>query len=108
MSRPTNQTIERCYFELFASHYNMPAGAVVFTDKPDVIVRGERAIGIEIANLYVASGADPASEQVQRVRRLQVIERAQSLHYASGGRRIELSVDFDPKYPIRDIEPLPR
>jgi hypothetical protein len=108
MSRPTNQTIERCYFKLFASHYDMPAGAVVFTDKPDVIVRGERSIGIEIANLYVDSGADPASEQVQRVRRLQVLERAQALHHESGGRHIELSVDFDPKCPIRDIEPLAR
>ena len=62
MSRPSNQTIEQYYFELFATHYDMPAGAVVFTDKPDVIVRGERTIGIEIANLYIASGADPASE----------------------------------------------
>ena len=80
----------------------------MFTDKPDVIVRGERAIGIEIANLYVASGADPASEQVQRVRRLQVLARAQSLHRASGGRHIELSVDFAPKHPIRDVDPLAR
>jgi len=100
--------MERYYFELFATHYDMPAGAVVFTDKPDVIVRGERTIGIEIANLYIASGADPASEQVQCARRLQVLARAQSLHHTSGGRHIELSVDFDPKHPIRDIEPIAR
>jgi hypothetical protein len=96
MSRPSNQTVERYYFELFRSHYEVPDGDLVFTDKPDVIVRGTQTIGVEIANLYLASGADSASEQVQRVRRLQILERAQALHLASGGRHIELSVGFSP------------
>lgn len=106
MSRPSNQTIERYYFELFQSHYEVPDGDLVFTDKPDVIVRGTRTIGIEIANLYLSSGADPASEQVQRARRLQVLGRAQALHRASGGRHIELSVGFNPEYPIQELEPV--
>ena len=104
MSRPSNQTVERYYFDLFQSHYKVPDGARVFTDKPDVIVRGAQTIGIEIANLYISSGADPASEQVQRLRRLQILERAQSLHLASGGRSIELSVDFNTEHPIHEIE----
>src|SRR5450830_163932 len=106
MSRPSNQTIERYYFELFQSHYEVPNGDLVFTDKPDVIVRGTQTIGIEIANLYLSSGADPASEQVQRARRLQVIVRAQALHRASGGRHVELSVGFNPEYPIQELEPV--
>lgn len=106
MSRPSNQTVERHYFELFRSHYEVPDGDLVFTDKPDVIVRGTQTIGVEIANLYLASGADPASEQVQRVRRLQILKRAQALHRASGGKRIELSVGFNPEYPIQELEPV--
>lgn len=106
MSRPSNQTIERYYFEPFRSHYEVPDGDLVFTDKPDVIVHGTQTIGIEIANLYLTSGADPASEQVQRVRRLQILERAQALHLASGGRHIELSVDFNLEYPIQELEPV--
>ncbi len=106
MSHISNQTIERYYFDLFRSHYAVPAGELVFTDKPDVIVRGEKTIGVEIANLYFTCGADPASEQVQCASRRQVLKRAQALHRASGGRNIELSVDFNPVYPIKKVEPV--
>lgn len=106
MSRPSNQTVERYYFELFRSHYEVPDGEIVFTDKPDIVVRGTQTIGIEIANLYITSGSDSASEQVQRTRRFQVLERAQKLHYDSGGRSTELSVDFDPEYPINELDPI--
>ena len=108
MSSQRNQTIERHYFEQFRSHYELPAGEIVFTDRPDVIVRGAKSIGIEIANLYLASGADPASEQAQRPRRLQILERAQELHRSSGGRRIELSVGFSPEHPICELDPIAR
>jgi hypothetical protein len=106
MNRPSNQTVERYYFELFRSRYEVPEGELVFTDKPDVVVRGAQTIGIEIANLYITRGDDPASEQVQRARRLQILECAQSLHRASGGRHIELSVDFHPEHPIQEIKPI--
>ncbi len=106
MSRPSNQTIERNYFELFRSHYEVPEGEIVYTDKPDVILRSSQTIGVEIANLYLTSGADDTSEQVQRARRLQILERAQALHRASGGKRIELSVGFNPEYPIQELEPV--
>ncbi|QBR04223.1 hypothetical protein [Paraburkholderia pallida] len=108
MPRPTNSEIEQYYFDLFRSHYALPAGRIEYADKPDVILHGERRLGIEIANLYLADGSDPASEQVQRRRREQVLERAQSLHLASGGRRIELSAAFDPGVPILEIDPLAR
>jgi hypothetical protein len=108
MSRPNNQEVERYYFEQFRSHYPMPEGELVYTDKPDVITRGSTAIGVEIANLYIVSGADPAGEQVQRIRRQQTLARAQALHLAAGGRRIELSVDFQPNQPILEVESVAR
>lgn len=106
MSRPSNQAVERHYFEQFRSHCQVPIGEIEYTDKPDVIIRGPRTIGIEIANLYLTEGADPASEQVQRVRRARTLERAQSLYLSTGGKRIELSVDFRPEHPIREVESL--
>ena len=106
MSRSSNQTIERHYFEQFRSHYQLPDGELEYSDKPDVVIRGKRTVGIEIANLYLTNGADPASEQVQRARRLQVLDRAQALHSYAGGRSIELSVDFRPEQPIHEIEPV--
>ena len=106
MSQPSNQTIERYYFDLFKSHYDLPNGELVFTDKPDVIIRGSQTLGIEIANLYILSGSEASCEQVQNRRRLQTLDRAQILYRASGGRNIELRVDFDPQHPILDIENL--
>ncbi|HEX7909914.1 MAG TPA: hypothetical protein VF534_17735 [Paraburkholderia sp.] len=106
MPRPTNREIEQYYFGLFQGHYVLPAGEIEYKDKPDVIVHGERHLGIEIANLYLVDGSDPASEQVQRGRRGQVMARAQALHRQAGRRDIELWATFDPSEPIRDIEPL--
>jgi len=108
MSQLSNQQIERYYFEQFRLHYPMPKGELVYTDMPDVIIRGDTVIGIEIASLYITSGADPASEQVQRTRRRQTLVRAQKLHSAAGGRCIELSVDFQPNQPILEVDPIAR
>jgi hypothetical protein len=106
MSRSSNRSIERYYFEQFRSHYRIPDGELQYDDKPDVVIRGEKTVGIEIARLYRANGADPASEQVQRIRRLQVLDRAQALHSYAGGRSIELSADFSLDQPIHEIEPV--
>ncbi len=108
MSRPSNQEIERYYFEQFRSHYPMPEGELEYTDKPDVIIRGSKVIGVEIANLYIDPGGDPASEQRQRDRRQRTLARAQELYLAAGGRYIELSVDFQPDQPILEVEPIAR
>lgn len=104
MSRLSNRAIEQHYFEQFRKHYSLPAGELEYSDKPDVIIRGTKTLGIEIANLYVSSGDDPSSEQVQRPCRARVLERAHALHLAAGGDSAELSVDFDPKHPIHEIE----
>ena len=106
MSRPSNQAIERHYFDQFRSHYPLPNGTIIYTDKPDVIVRGTRILGVEIACLYLVSGADPSSEQVQRQRRLEVLKLAQKVHLARGGKKIELSVDFSPVHSILNIRSL--
>jgi len=102
MTRPSNQAVERHYFEQFKVHYPIPFGHVAYGNKPDVIIQGEQLIGVEIANLYLADGADPASEQTQRRFRQEVLEQAQALYLAAGGRAIELTVAFDQAQPIRD------
>lgn len=108
MNRPSNSKIEQYYFEQFRRDYPLPEGDVYFTDKPDVIVRADCTLGVEITNLYIVSGSDPASEQVQRRRRKKVLERAHAAYLAEGGGKFELSVGFDPLQPIEQLEPLAR
>lgn len=104
MDRLSNAQIERHYFEQFRNDFPLPAGELIYTDKPDVIIRGVSTLGIEITNLYIRPGADPTSEQVQRIRREQALHRAQSLFQALDGKRFELSVDFHPDKPILDTK----
>lgn len=106
MTNARNSEIEKYYFELFRRAYVLPEGEIYYTDKPDVIVRGTRTLGIEITNLYIAPGEDDASEQVQRHRRAQVLEQAQKAFLASGGKKIEISADFNPDKPIYQIRPI--
>ena len=51
MDRPSNAQIERHYFERFRNDFPLPAGEIIYTDKPDVIIRGGSTLGIEITNL---------------------------------------------------------
>lgn len=104
MNRPSNQSVERHYFEQFRRDYVLPVGEVFYTDKPDVIIRGPRTIGIEITNLYLASGRNPQSEQVQRHRRIRVLEVAQRMFLAASGKNTELSVDFSSAHAIHEVE----
>ena len=100
------QEQERAVFEMFARDFELPAGAIVYGDKPDVVIDGTRKIGIEITDLYLSDGDDPDSEQVQRRHRDAVLQRAQTLHREAGGRAIELHFAFDFEKPIRKIGPL--
>lgn len=100
------QEQERALFEMFARDFDLPAGEIVYGDKPDVVIDGTRKIGIEITDLYLADGSDPGSEQVQQRHRDAVLQRAQTLHREAGGRAIELHFAFDFEKPIRKIEPL--
>jgi hypothetical protein len=104
MNRPSNREIEQYYFDQFRGHFPLPAGEVEHGDKPDVVIHGERVLGIEIANLYLTDGGDPRSEQVQRKRRETVVRKAQTQHSRAGGKRIELTVSFDPARPITDVK----
>ncbi|MHB1667640.1 MAG: hypothetical protein ACYCSR_05625 [Thiomonas sp.] len=100
MTRASNQAIERGYFEQFRAHFPLPAGSVEYTDKPDVIIHGARKLGVEIANLYLSDGGDSSSEQAQRRFRKRVLQEAQAQYLAAGGRKIELTISFDPTHPI--------
>ncbi len=102
MSRPSNREIEQYYFDQFRVHFPLPAGEVEYGDKPDVVIHGERKLGIEIANLYLTDGVDPNSEQVQRKRREAVVRDAQKRHSLAGGKKIELTVSFDLSRKITD------
>src|SRR5947209_3874794 len=89
------QRIERHYFERFRKIYPLPSQSVTFGDKPDLILTGERKIGIEITNFYVTEGERPESEQRQRQRRESVVSRAQALYEGALGKNIELTFGFD-------------
>ncbi|WP_156965838.1 hypothetical protein [Paraburkholderia bannensis] len=97
---------ERRIFEMFASHITLPAGEIVYDDRPDVLIDGPRKIGVEITDLYLADGDDPTSEQVQRRCREAVLERAQRLYLSTGGRPIEFHFAFAIERPIQSVEPL--
>jgi hypothetical protein len=104
MSRITNTDIERFYFSRFVRDIPLPDGTIEYGDKPDVIVRGDRVIGIEIARLYITPGTDPSSEQVQKAKRAECIAQAQKRYLASGGKRFEWTFGFNPQHPILDVK----
>ena len=104
MSRPSNQEIEKYYFELFTKDFLLPNGELEYGDKPDVIIRGTKNIGIEIANLYLVDGAAEASEQVQRKRRENVIKLAEADYKLKSNLCYEFHISFDSKIPIIDVE----
>ena len=106
----TKRDLERFYFERFARTGYLPEGIPEYGDKPDVLLKGDRTIGIEITRLYVESGCLEESEQRQSPLRDAVVSDAQRLFLAADGRRIELYVTFDPKHPIVSLrrKELPR
>lgn len=104
MTRPSQKEIEQRYFQEFVNHFAVPDGRVIFDDMPDVIISGNETIGIEIANLYKQDVRDSLAEQVQIKHRDKVIKLAELLYLASNTKRIKLWVDFDPEYPITNIE----
>lgn len=97
------QVIEQYYFEQFRTHYEVPTGEITYDDKPDVRI-ASNALGIEIVRLFIKDGRDCSSEQVQTIRRENVLARAQQMHSKAGGRAIELHVDFEPGQPITNVE----
>jgi hypothetical protein len=100
---PSNQEIERYYFEMFQKIYSLPPGEIKYADKPDVIIRGTRIYGIEITNLYVEDGTKLASEQRQSGLRRDAVALAQTLYERTGGPNIEMTFSFDGDHRIRNV-----
>ena len=106
MSKISNQDIEKYYFEMFRKDYPLPQGTVVYGDSPDVIIDGERRIGVEITNFYHKCGKLPESEQVQSRLRKKVISNAQRRYQEQNCRKLSISLGFDKSNPIRDQKTL--
>ena len=100
MARPSNDKIERHYFEKFRQVYQLPDGTVAYGDKPDVKIVGGKKIGIEMTGFFLKSGSLFDSEQRQRPLRAKIIKEAQRLYRADSGKNIELTFSFDGNTPI--------
>jgi hypothetical protein len=106
MSKISNQDVEKYYFEMFRQDYQLPSGTIIYGDSPDVIMVGERKIGIEITNFYHKPGSLPESEQIQSRWREKVVSEAQLLYEKQNGGKFEISFGFDISHPIRDQKSL--
>lgn len=96
----TNQDIERHYFEQFRAAYKLPNGLTEYADRPDVLLKGARTIGIEMTRFYLQPGGSPDSEQKQGPRREGVVSDAHKLYREAGGKNFELTITFNPDRPI--------
>src|SRR5262249_35565248 len=99
---------ERYYFEMFSRDFPLPNGKIEYSDRPDVILRGERTIGIEITKFYLKPGHLSASEQRQRIKRDEVVSTAQRLHREQSGTDVGFSFGFDKNHPIGNEKTLAR
>ena len=108
MNRISNQDIEKYYFEKFCKDYPLPLGTITYDDSPDVIIKGERQIGIEITNFYLEKGSHPESEQVQSKLREKAVSEAQRIYICENGKKIEITFGFDEAKPIQDKKKLIR
>lgn len=100
MTEIRNSKIERHYFEQFRKAYALPDGLITHGDRPDIIICGTKKVGVEITRFFVKSGQVLSSEQRQRCLRSHVVSDAHRRYLASGGRKIELTFEFDSTHPI--------
>jgi hypothetical protein len=100
--RSTKGKIQQYYFDLFRKDYPLPDGTIRHGDKPDVILHGERKIGIEITNFYLEDGCSHNSEQLQSKTREQVVAEAEAICQQAGCVAHHLTFGFDATVPIRD------
>jgi hypothetical protein len=89
-------------FESFRNDYTVPIGTAELSDRPDILIRGDKLLGVEITNLHIVEGKELTSEQRQKIPRERVVSRAQKLHADAGGPPVELSIGFNPACPIKD------
>ena len=95
MSKMTNQQIERHYFEMFREHYRLPEGTILYGDRPDIIVKGARKIGIEMTRFFKENGGQRESQKA-------LVAEAQRMYEAKSTRKVRFIFDFGGRYPIRD------
>lgn len=105
-TRMSNRNKEAYYFEMFRKDYQLPLGTLEASDRPDIILNGQRRIGIEITNFYLDDGALPSSEQVQRKARQGAILQAEQSYLTNGGKKLAISFSFDKAFPIQDVREL--
>jgi hypothetical protein len=104
----SQQQNERFYFQKFSRDYQLPPGAIVYGDKPDVIIEGQGRIGIEMTHLFLEDGSLPQSEQAQQKLRSAAVSHAHRIFSAGRRRGIEVTLDFNKDKPIRDTRKLAR
>jgi hypothetical protein len=102
MKMAANPEIEKYFFEKFSKDYALPSGTIVYGDGPDVVIEGQRRIGIEITSFFLEEGSLPQSEQVQRKLRDKVVLEAQKAFLAPEQKGIEITFGFKKSNPIRD------
>lgn len=91
-------------FQSFSEDYALPAGTIERSDRPDVVINGDRKLGIELTSLHIEDGRNAASEQGQVKPRQRAVALAQEIHNNAGRRSIELAIGFDPAHTIRNVE----
>ena len=97
---------ENRHFGKVRSDFQLPPGIICYGDKPDVILRGVKTIGIEITNFFFEPGHAVRSEQRQRPRRNEFITSAQRAFEMQTGKNIGLTFGFDKAQPIKDASAL--
>ena len=106
MGSNQKQKMEHHYFDIFNRIYTLPLGNIeYYRDKPDIMIHGERKLGIEIRNFYIEEGGLTQSEQKQRDMRKHAIRKAHQKYLKKGGKH-EINFSFNKNYPIRDIRKL--
>jgi len=106
MPKSTKRDIERYYFEMLRKYYKLPIGEIKYGDKPDVVLVGNRKIGIEITNFYLKDGSLIESEQIQQKFREYVVKKAQQIYQEKRKKKIEFHFGFNKNHPICNKEKL--
>jgi hypothetical protein len=92
---------QRYYFDAFRRQVTLPNGEIHHGDKPDVVIAGDRTIGIEITNFYLVGGKKANSEQVQAVFRPDVLATAEQIYKAEYGGTAGVTLQFNRSVPIK-------
>jgi hypothetical protein len=74
-------------FQSFQNDYSLPDGAIERSDKRDVLIHGDRTLGIELTSLFIVDGRDATSEQRQTKPRERVVAPGASVTSHNEGRR---------------------